>query len=237
LRAAITQPQLLVKRWQPPPVPAARTTTRRCPARARPPVPTAPGGARARTEPDRLPRAGVPTASDPEDLFYDVAAACEKVRAPGLDALAVAFREASETPVMLSLTAPGLRFVRLISAAYYLQKFRGALPIQLPGARLGSYLDCSPRRVSAMLRYARKRGIIIEVDGTWSHVRRKAKDYRFNFDSPHYLAPAPYAVDGPCWLCGEPSGYRDGTGTFACSQGTGCATELEGIVENPERAR
>ena len=168
-----------------------------------------------------------------DGLFYTVAAAWEKVRSPGRDALAVAFRQALASPIVLSLSAPGPRFGRLTSTAYYLQKFRGDLPIQLPVERLGTLLDCSPRHVSTLLGYACRHAIIITVDHKWSLVHRKAKSYRFNLASKSYVAPD--LVNGPCRGCGEQSWYRDGIGTFICPPASGCGSGIAGLVQSSER--
>lgn len=141
-----------------------------------------------------------------ETFLGQVLGVWDRVRVPGgQGALAAAFEEA-KAGIELLPPVPrrlGWRFRRLMATAYHLQRYQGDGTIQLPVeslaklfaaaiAALGDESEVtkpSVSQVAELLKVGRKYGLLIEVDPTYSYRKGRAKEWRFNLQSPCYRIP------------------------------------------------
>jgi hypothetical protein len=166
-----------------------------------------------------------------ETFWLAVVAVWSKVNTAG-GALATAVEAARRAPLVLlpPLDRKGAAFRWCMSAAYQLQRHVGDAPVYLPCRLLAVRLGLSWTRVASLLEHGVRHDLLRLVEPTWSYKARKAKTYRFNLDSPLYLAPdaAPSPLPAhPCGACGASLSWCDdwpepGRGAwlcFACARG------------------
>jgi hypothetical protein len=97
-----------------------------------------------------------------------------------------AIREARDEPLAEYTGDVANPYIRnVLNIALCLQVSNGAEPIQLPIYQLGEALGLQPQRVSEIIQLAslveiKGVPVLTCIDASYSHARKKAKDYKFN---------------------------------------------------------
>jgi hypothetical protein len=106
-----------------------------------------------------------------------------KVRlAEGQDPIEAAVVTARAQPLDFE-GSTGERYDKVASIAYHLWNLMVGIPFLLPQERLAELIGTTQKNVSRTIKLLVQDGVVQELEGGWSYLKKKAKEYRFTAKS------------------------------------------------------